>query len=123
MSPERKDSERVSDRYGSVKLFTSISQEETVPLDQSLSGKRGQLLAVVKETRESNHIGDLFHGILPTKPSVGDEFVLGKGVLFFDNIFTVGLKPMRMRKNLWLDIKKLYKAHCQTVELYFIETK
>lgn len=111
--------ERVSDRYGTVKLFTTTEQNEAVPFDVQLSGRRGALVVEVVKTRESNHIGDLFHGIMPVTPKLGEVFVLGRGTIFFEGIFTVGVKPRGNRATLWLDIKKLYKSHFQTVNLYF----
>jgi len=113
--------ERVTDRYGTVKLFNSIDQDSATAFDINLSGKKGELIAEVIETRKSNHIGDLFHGISPTVPKVGDVLLLGKGKVFFEGIFAVGVQPVRKRETLWMDIKNLYRAQFQTVKLFFKE--
>lgn len=111
--------ERISDRYGSVQLFDNPGpRKRPVELRQEQEGMRGHLIAVVRETRDSPHIGDLFHRVFPSTPSVGDNIVLGEGTLFFqDN--AVGLVPDESRKTLWLDIRALYRLHNQTVTLFF----
>jgi len=117
--------ERVSDRYGIVHLQTNAdpNQDERVPLTviQECAGKCGRLIALVKETRESYHIGDLHHNVYPTTPQSGTAIVLGTGILFFDAGNSVGLEPTDGRKKLWLDIRSLYRAHHQTVTLCFEE--
>jgi hypothetical protein len=112
--------ERVSDRYGTVKLFTDTGEEKTIPLNDKVSeGVVGQLIAVVEETRESPHIGDFVRGIYPSQPKVGEEFTLGTGKLFFEEDNAVGLQPLESRQSDWLDPHILYKLHFQTVSLYF----
>ncbi|MFH0892455.1 MAG: hypothetical protein V1867_06785 [Candidatus Falkowbacteria bacterium] len=111
--------ERVSDRYGTVKLFAFLGQEDTCAFNTELQGQNGQLVAKVLKTRHSDHIGDLFRGVFPETPEVGEEIVLGRGELFFERD-AVGLRPDDGRESLWLDIRKLYRAHLQTVELFFI---
>src|SRR5580704_4337065 len=77
--------ERISDRYGLVKLFdSSSSARKEIKLQRLKQGSHGRLVAVVRETREAAHIGDLFHRVFPTKPEVNEQVVLGEGVLFFD---------------------------------------
>jgi len=110
--------ERVSDRYGFVKLFTSVNNEETLLFDKSQNDKKGRLIAEVIRTRKSDHIGDLFHGVFPVTPKVGENIILGDGALIVDDD-AVGLIPNDGRETLWLDIDKLYRAHLQTVKLYF----
>lgn len=113
--------ERVTDRYGSVKLYVSEDNgcEETVPINAVKEGEYGELIVVVKETRKSPHTGDLFREIFPTTPKVGDRFVLGAGKVFFSEHNSIGLKPIEDRELDWLDPHKLYQVHFQTVELYF----
>lgn len=124
--------ERRTDRYGAIGLFSSDSQgNEIVPDAHLLSGsiirhagKKGRLVCVVLVNRESTHIGDLFRGIGPTKPDVGEEIILGEGHLFYQKlsdqpITSLGLQPEDGRAKDWLDPHKLYRAHEQTVELYF----
>lgn len=119
--------ERQSDRYGSVRLFVELdSKKGGVKLNKEAEGKHGQLIAIVEETRQSSHIGDLFHGFRPSTPNVGDEIILGEGKLFFDHLYSeelddVGVKPVDADKTtFWLEPKALYRVHEQTVSLYFI---
>jgi len=112
--------ERISDRYGTVYLLTSLENEDRVRFSRINSGKKGRLIAIVKEIRQSDHIGDLYHGVFPKTPRVGQKITLGKGRLFF-NDDGVGLKPDDGRKAQLLDIRALYKVHEQTVTLYFDE--
>jgi len=123
-SPERR-----SDRYGTVFLMgegaNSFSTEES-PIELENvpeEGQYGKLIAVVTEARRSTHIGDLFHGFIPSTPNVGEEIILGDGELFYDEqeheYYPVGLKPKDGRNSFWLNSKALYKAHEQSVELYF----
>ncbi len=118
--------ERVNDRYGIVALWPQDDPYGQAPLPMApkpLDGVRGQLIAKVLETRESTHIGDLFRKIYPVTPEVGEEIVLGEGVVFYqmeaDGRTYIGLKPEDGRSNDWMDPKKLYRAHAQYVELYF----
>lgn len=111
--------ERISDRYGSVRLFDQPGPRKLpVGLRQENGGKHGRLVAVVRETRDSAHIGDLFHGVFPSKPNVGEMILLGEGILFFQDD-AVGLVPDDGRETLWLDIRALYRLHSQTVTLFF----
>jgi hypothetical protein len=90
-----------------------------VPLAQTMAGKHGRLVAIVKEVRPSHHVGDLYHGVFPQTPQVGQHIMLGKGTLFFADDETVGIRPDDGRDTLWMDIKALYNAHDQTVTLCF----
>jgi hypothetical protein len=116
--------ERISDRYGLVFLFRSMEEHETVDLLRNETGRNGDLLAHVLETRDSYHIGDMFRGIGPTRPEVGEDIVLGTGTLFFyrheADMMCVGLEPDDGRTTDWLDPHQLYKVHHQTVELWFV---
>jgi len=131
--------ERRSDRYGFVYLLSkgnSFSQKgewELAPmaLRHSDIGTRCTLRALVTATRQSRHIGDLFHGVFPKTPSVGEVITLGTGLLSAepgpDGGIQVGLRPFDDdRTTMWLDIKALYRCHEQTVELRYVpleETK
>ena len=110
--------ERISDRYGMVKLFDKPSPPQTPIKLQRLMERHGRLVAVVREARDSPHIGDLFHRVFPSKPKVGERIVLGGGTLFFEND-GVGLMPDDGRETLWLEIRALYRLHNQTVTLFF----
>jgi hypothetical protein len=114
--------ERISDRYGLVKLFDRAGPvKQQIALRRFKEGSHGRLVALVKETRESTHIGDLFHRVFPAKPEVDEQIVLGEGTLFFED-GGVGLVPDDGRKTLWLDMNSLYRAHSQTVTLFFEES-
>jgi len=112
--------ERRSDRYGTVCLVASLSSKGKVRLVQAKEGARGHLVAIVKETRQSRHIGDLSHGVFPKTPEVGQKITLGEGTMFFEGE-SVGLRPDDSRSTQWLDMRALYNAHDQTVTLYFEE--
>lgn len=129
--------ERITDRYGCVYLGDKNSMEDivseiTCSTDvkalEKYEGKIGNLVAIPIETRESTHIGDLFRGIYPSTPEIGERIELGNGILFsqpnsyIENCQMIGLQPTDDRSNDWLNPEKLYRAHEQTVELYF-ETK
>jgi len=116
--------ERIGDRYGVVGLW---DDGHTLPLAAPLpEGIEGELVAEVLETRESHHIGDLFRGLFPTTPNVGDRIVLGSGTLFRetkreggDTYEYVGLRPDDGRDTDWLNPEALYRVHHQTVRLLF----
>ena len=52
------------------------------------------------------------------------QFVLGEGELFVElddheDITSIGVRPEDGRETEWMSIPSLYRAHCQTVRLYF----
>lgn len=119
--------ERVGDRYGVVMLMVdgdSLSEPTGYirPANPPI-GQRGRLVAEVLETRESTHIGDLFRGLFPETPEVGERIVLGNGTFFTEDTdwgaLTMGLEPHEPRHSDWLDPVALYRAHEQTVRLTF----
>ncbi|WP_027578459.1 hypothetical protein [Bradyrhizobium sp. Ai1a-2] len=129
-------SERRSDRYGTVYLIqdgqtslTTIPSPSLIDRETAriFDGHRGDLVAVVKETRESTHIGDLFRGVSPRTPEIGQIIVLGSGALFSEPApeggLMVGLRPNDGRSTDWLNIRALYDAHEQSVELNFHPTR
>lgn len=111
--------ERISDRYGLLELF--LRPGELVTLNRIAQPLHGKLFAVVREVRRSSHIGDLFHGVKPSMPEVGDRIQLGTGTIFFEDE-AVGLMPDDGRSTLWMNIHALYRVHNQTVTLYFEES-
>lgn len=124
-------SERRTDRYGSVWLMEEgeNSLKPGCPISlvierKYFNGKRGEIRAYITATRESTHIGDLYHAIFPETPDVGDEFILGQGELFFDTAphggVHVGVKPIDGRSSQWMNMKNLYRCHEQSVQLWFI---
>lgn len=125
--------ERRTNRYGSVHLDSApyangpvakayVHQDKL----NELCDKRVQLTAVVVETRESGHIGDLSLGIKPSMPSVGEEIDLGVGIMqimdSWDHIPAIALRPGDNRAEFWIDPRKLYRLHDQTVNLFAEET-
>lgn len=122
--------ERRSDRYGAV--YTLTNGDSTTPgvefapisIPPLVIGKIVRLTAEVVETRQSSHIGDLFHGVFPSTPDVGEVQTLGVGVLQIgETIFgnsTIIINPGN-RETLWMNINALYRVHEQTVNLYVEE--
>lgn len=116
--------ERIGDRYGCVHLTHTPWGENFITWTDVPTGRRGRLTAVILETRESSHIGDIALGVGPSKPSVGEEVNLGTGTLFAemdDGVPVVGLKPDDGREKHWLDVPGLYRCHNQTVRLVFTQ--
>lgn len=125
--------ERRSDRYGTVYLISegmnSLSSGPVpsiikLPANAPASATAfGSLIAVVVETRDSTHIGDLFRAIYPRTPDIGSRIALGEGMLFYQVLdgggLSVGLKPIDGRRVDWLNPRALYDAHEQSVELLF----
>jgi hypothetical protein len=123
--------ERVYDRYGLVGLYDKNSKDEVISAApvwhmETISAnieKPGAIVAKVIQTRKSSHVGDLFRNIHPTMPAIDEEILLGEGRLIQtvqDEVYLVGLFPDDERKTDWLNPNALYRAHEQTVELYFI---
>jgi hypothetical protein len=111
--------ERRSDRYGCVMIVEG-------DVNEGVDGLNGWIVAKVLETRESGHIGDLFRGIFPVAPSKGEEIHLGHGTAFYlreaagENL-CVGVRPPEPRGAVdWMNPEMLYRAHEQTVELWFL---
>lgn len=122
--------ERRSDRYGQIFLMKSgNSFTEGTPsycqliINNSIKGVVCELYAEVLESRQSTHIGDLFHQIFPIKPNVGDKIHLGIGYLSIEKNTFLRLKPIDGRDYLCMDIRGLYNAHEQTVNLIAKEVK
>lgn len=126
--------ERRTDRYGSFVLGDQPSPGKrlTAPfLDlkalKRLEGKRVHVVCKVVVARKSEHIGDMFHGFAPSTPKVDEEVDLGVGVLHledagFDGLTAVVLEPHPTRQHFWMDPRKLYRLHSQTVDLFITKT-
>jgi hypothetical protein len=117
--------ERHTDRYGFVRLNKETTDESAKVLLQhrNLHGHRGKLIAEVLETRDVSGVdGDAFRWIFSERPDVGELILLGTGTLLFDDEVTVGCKPDESRVIDWLNPTALYRAHWQTVRLYFVPT-
>lgn len=126
--------ERITDRYGFI-YFTSSNSHGKFIGDFDLNAedvKRlaakevyGRLLAVVRETRKSTHLGDWFRGLYPETPNVGEEIYLSdKGLFVLDKNYNgeiaIGIAPLDGRTSDWLYPNMLYRVHEQTVDLYLV---
>ena len=123
--------ERRSRRYGSVTIGSTGYTPDVAyasSLDQGwleqYAGEQVRLVAVVIEARASEHAGDAFLGLMPQRPTVGEQIEIGVGKLALfpiqwgEHPVAVALKPSDGREELWLDPRILYRLHDQTVELY-----
>jgi hypothetical protein len=120
--------ERIYDRYGYVYLITrGDSTTVSCPTGSDMAemgvfesdlGTLVTLKALVLENRKSTHVGDLFHKVYPETPAVGETITLGTGLLSATDE-GVGLTPLDGRPKMWLDIRALYRAHEQTVRLFY----
>jgi hypothetical protein len=116
--------ERRSDRYGYVHLYTDVipldvsTQDDPTYVSLTQTQGKGQLIARILATRQSQHIGDLFRGFFPSTPTVDEEIILGTGTVDYEG-YEVGLRPCPHRETDWLDPRQLYRCHEQTVQLLF----
>ena len=135
--------ERRSDRYGSIHLTSTPFEgsavavvEYNTELLNKLDEKRVRLTCTVIESRKSGHIGDLSHGFFPSTPTVGEIIDLGVGRLGqergWDSMPDILLRPalrrddrgeLQWRETFWMDPRKLYRLHDQTVEVYVEATR
>jgi hypothetical protein len=127
--------ERRSNRYGSINLGSegysgngTTTNGMNVDRLLTMRGKRVKVMCKVIEARDSAHIGDHFLNIMPTTPDVGEDIVVGVGVLdlelSFDGVsYDLVLRPNDGREELWIDPRVLYRLHDQTVDLYIKETE
>ncbi len=126
--------ERRSRRYGSVIVDTKPFegpdrvevQMDTAAITQ-LVGKRVRLTVEVVATRTSTHFGDAFLHIVPTTPEMGEVIELGVGTLLTIPLTWLEhpafcLAPDDGRKEFWIDPRKLYRLHDQTVNIFAEET-
>ena len=122
--------ERVSNRYGGFFLDEVPYNGQTPVCKPAFNkeairpfqGKHVKLTAKVIDARKSGHVGDFALGIFPSQPEIGEEIELGIGPL---NVYEEGdfncfslLPSFDNRQELWLDPRKLYRLHDQTIELY-----
>lgn len=110
--------ERVTDRYGSFNLYDGTR-------DGTLKPCKARVTARVLETRESDHVGDIFRGFSPSRPDVGEEIELGVAMVRVERkrdeegqMYTkITMAPDDGRETDWIDPAKLYRLHAQTVEV------
>ena len=73
-------------------------------------------------------IGDAFYRLMPSRPANGEVIDLGVGILDYESydwdtrLTGIVLRPSDGRLKFWLDVRKLYRLHDQTVELLIEET-
>ncbi len=127
--------ERRSRRYGMFYMSKSnydgdVQCVPTFDLDlaTSLVGKKVKLSCRVVETRTSGHAGDEYLGFLPSTPEIGAIIELGVGPCYLESDlhspygFTVGIQPTDNRPKFWLEPRRWFELHDQTVELLIEET-
>src|SRR5581483_2436230 len=126
-------SERRTNRYGAIHLsngpYSGPDRAEVFHNREALGrafGMKVRLTVKVVESRKSTHVGDQALKISPSQPSVGEEIDLGVGDLDleqgYDGTPDIVLQPGDRRKELWIDPRKLYRLHDQTVEVFIEET-
>jgi hypothetical protein len=122
--------ERKTNRYGVV-YPAPTNFDGTVHVNPSFDAvrfynKRVRLTVKVLETRTSGHAGDAFLDIKPSTPDAGEVVDLGVGTLRsavnYDGNPALMLEPGDGREELWIDPRKFYRLHDQTVEFYVEET-
>lgn len=122
-------SERQTDRYGAFYLasesYSGLKPGRKVKIDlgavSTLVGKRVRIVAKVVENRPSEHIGDAFHNLSPNPLDVGQELELAVGRLgtHRENGETfLEVHPDDNRREFWIDPRKFFQLHDQTIELY-----
>lgn len=136
LTPENADKRLIQNATNEqAGAFDSYADFADAPAEQV-----GTLVAEITEARESYHIGDMFHGFYPETPEVGERVELGYGMLFVEEAYreaglpryAVGLQPVealgarefegeRIGPDVfWLNPRRLYRCHAQTVNLYFV---
>lgn len=119
--------ERRTDRYGGFALDEAGYGKDATYQDakwdenpMAFEGHKCRITATVLVNRESEHIGDIFRGLFPETPDVGEVIDLGTGTLRTENwgyALGVLLVPDDGRANDWMDPVKLYRLHDQSVEV------
>lgn len=90
----------------------------------ALTGQNVKLFCKVLENRASGHAGDRLLEIFPSKPDIGEIVELGVGPCYLEadgfapGGFAIGIRPTSDRERFWIDPRKFYRLHDQTVELF-----
>lgn len=116
--------ERVSDRYGTVRIFVPSTESPASQIKRKYLGQHGTLVVKVVEPRESTHCGDWARNIRPKTPERNDIFVLGTGTLFMEennHYEDIGVKPDSGKQSDWLNPYALYNVHESVVRLIWIK--
>jgi hypothetical protein len=125
--------ERRSNRYGSFYLAneTFHANAKATPYLMPVTALNGRKVAVscqVVQNRESGHLGDTVLGITPTMPEIGEIVPLGVAILRIEPnsephcTDIIVMRPTDDRTQLWIDPRRLYRLHDQTVYLFIEET-
>jgi hypothetical protein len=128
--------ERRSNRYGAVFVddedfdrTARVKSHMDVDALRGLQGQRVHVTCVVVEARKSGHVGDQFLKLVPSKPAVGETIDLGVGILELQPVEwrrtpSLVLRPGLdvRREELWIDPRKLYRVHDQTVDIFVVAT-
>lgn len=125
--------ERRSNRYGAFTItdapFSDVKVADSqvdVSTIESLVGKRVKLTLVAEEIRPSEHLGDMHYKLKPSTPEKGEVIDLGVGILGLGKTsygeYAIALSPGDGRTQLWIDPRKFYVAHDQTVTVFAEET-
>jgi hypothetical protein len=123
--------ERVSNRYGAFTLCPSNFDENVeVPVSfdaegaAPLIGTRVKITCLIIESRPSGHAGDKALGLIPHQPDVGALIEVGVGIFdleplsFANSVPAIVLRPDVDRDELWIDPRRLYQLHDQTVRVF-----
>lgn len=129
-------SERRTLRYGAVALcshpYGATTDMAPVVFHEDVARRllhrRVRLTCEVVAARKSGHLGDAFLRILPSTPAVGEVVDLGVGYLDIAESWpgaspSVLLRPEDGRPKLWIDPRKLYRLHDQTVRMLAQQTR
>lgn len=115
---------RKSDKYDVVILSTATRDVTLVQPQPPVPGESciGVLTATVLETHPPTHLGDVHHRVAPTIPAVGERIVLGAGKYAQVARITgphAAVQPLDGRALFWMDIRALYRANGNLVELFW----
>lgn len=110
--------EATSERYGFILL---VHPRSGVPQQLSgleCAGRFGRLFAVVVELREGTVALLRGRNGSSENAAIGESVDLGFGRLVF-HVRSVGLKPLRKQRTLWLRVHSLFLLRRHRVVLYF----
>lgn len=111
--------ERKSDRYGEVSLYVDSGTVKLTP-PPSAVGRTSVLTATVFATHPPSPLGDLFHKVGPSVPTVGERVILGSGALELrEQALVAAVTPLDNRPRFRLDMHALYRVAHNEVELWW----
>lgn len=128
--------ERVSDRYGLCGIMDEnekcVRFADKLTLDEHSCVGKGMLIAEVVERIQSQHIGDLFHGLYPPSvehgegPKVGERVVLSElGTVIVQDegegrCCWIGVEPDNERDAFWMNPVAFYSISQFRVKLILV---